>query len=174
MASATALDPRRVEHIPLERLSAEGMDWNLMKPLPAEPTADGGPREDFEIWTERDGGREALTKPNSLRVALYRHPHGGHVLHLVNYARDVAGAKKLKKSTPDAELPVASPPLWVRIPAGSAIKTQGAKVLTPDLHPDGSPEEIAPEEQTDARGDRWIRVGAISVYRIVDMREIPR
>lgn len=170
MASATAIDPRRVEHIPLERLSAEGMDWNLMKPLPSTPNAHEAPRADFEIWTERDGRREALTQPNSLRVALYEHPGGGHVLHLVNYARDVAGAKQLKKSTPDAELPIASPPLWVRLPRGSALGRQGARVLTPDLRLDGSPEETDPALQTDTHGDRWIQVGAVSVYRVVDMR----
>lgn len=174
MASTTAFEPHRVERVPLERLSSEAMDWNVMKPLPPAPNGNDTLHTGFEIWTERDGGRATLSQPNSLRVALYRHPHGGHVLHLVNYARDVAGAKQFKKSTPDAELPMASPPLWVRIPKGSAIKTHDARVLTPDLRPDGSPEEIKPTVETDTRGNSWIRVGEVSVYRIVDMRETPR
>jgi hypothetical protein len=174
MASATSFDSSRVERISLERLSGEEMDWNLMKPLPADPRANGSPRAAFDIWTEREGTREPLTKANSLRIALYRHPQGGHVLHLVNYSRDVLGAKQFKRSSPDAELPMASPPLWVRLPAGSAIKAHEAKVLTPDLRPDGSPEEIDPALQTDAQGNCWIRVGAVSVYRVLDMREASR
>jgi hypothetical protein len=170
MAAATAFEARRVERVPVERLASEAMDWSVMKPLPHAPGTPASVGADFDLWTERDGKRVALSGPNALRVALYKHPGGEHVLHLVNYARDMAAAKKLKKSTPDAELPIASPPLWVRIPRGSTLEIRQTRVLTPDLLPDGSPEPTDPAPETDSHGNRWIRVGPVSVYRIIEMR----
>jgi hypothetical protein len=171
MSALTAFGRGRVERVTVDQLTSDAMDWNLMKPLVAGSSS--GALEKpvaFELWTERDGKRIALTEPNSLRVALYRHPGGEHVLHLVNYARDVAGAKQLKKSNPDAELPIASPPVWVKLPKGSALGVRDSRVLTPDLQPDGTPEKVETSSNTDAQGNHWIRVGPVSVYRIVEMR----
>ena len=107
---------------------------------------------------------------NSLRVSLYRHPDGAHVLHVVNYARDLAKAKQLKKANPDAEFPIVSEPLWVRMPKGGEISATKSRILTPDVREDGSPEEVERVEETDGKGARWIKLGPVTVYRILEMR----
>ncbi len=173
LAAATAFEGRRVVRISPEHLAEGSLDWNLLKPLARAaqaPAADEERPATFELWTEVDGKRSALTEPNPLRVALYKHPNGSHVLHLVNYARDLAGAKQIKRPNPDAELPVASQPLWIKLPKESAIGTRTSRVLTPDLKPDGSPEDITQRAESDAQGNRWIHVGPITVYRIVELQ----
>lgn len=171
MSGLTALGQRRVERVTVDQLASDTMDWNVVKPLASDLSSGALEKPaTFELWTEREGKRIHLSEPNSLRVALYRHPSGEHVLHLVNYARDVAGAKQLKKSNPDAELPIKSPPVWVKVPKNSALGALDSRVLTPDCQPDGTPEKIEASSDTDAQGNHWIRVGPVSVYRIVEMR----
>jgi hypothetical protein len=89
---------------------------------------------------------------------------------VVNYARDLAKAKLLKKVTPDAEFPIASEPIWVRIPKGGGISATKSRILTPDVREDGSPEQVEHLEETDGKGARWIKLGPVTVYRILEMR----
>jgi len=161
MAWASAYGTDRVVRVGVEALGAEGMDWGVMQPR-SEPVMD--------LWVERGGARVPLREANSLRVALYRHPDGAHVLHVVNYARDLAKAKLLKKATPDAEFPIVSEPIWVRVPRGGGISATKTRILTPDVREDGSPEEIERVEETDEKGARWIKLGPVTVYRILEMQ----
>jgi hypothetical protein len=161
MAWASAYGADRVVRVDVDSLGAEGMDWGVMRPL-SEPALD--------LWVERSGARVPMRDANSLRVSLYRHPDGAHVLHVVNYARDLAKAKQLKKANPDAEFPIVSEPLWVRIPKGGEISATKSRILTPDVREDGSPEEVERVEETDEKGARWIKLGPVTVYRILEMR----
>jgi hypothetical protein len=161
MAWASAYGADRVVRVDVDALAADGMDWSVMKPQ-SEPA--------FDLWVERSGARVPLQEANSLRVSLYRHPDGSHVLHVVNYARDLAKAKLLKKVTPDAEFPIASEPIWVRIPKGGEISATKTRILTPDVREDGSPEQVEHVEETDGKGARWIKLGPVTVYRTLEMR----
>ncbi len=161
MAWTSAYGADRVTRVDVDALGAEGMDWSVMQPR-SEPALD--------LWVERSGARVPMREANSLRVALYRHPGGAHVLHVVNYARDLAKAKTLKKATPDAEFPIVSEPIWVRVPKSGGISATKSRILTPDVREDGSPEEIERVEETDGKGARWIKLGAVTVYRILEMQ----
>lgn len=151
----------RVVRLDVDALSAEGMDWSVMKPR-SEPALD--------LWVERGGAKVPLNEANSLRMSLYRHPDGAHVLHVVNYARDLAKAKQFKKATPDAEFPIVSEPVWVRVPKEGGISATKSRIFTPDVREDGSPEEVERVEETDGKGARWIKLGPVTVYRILEMR----
>ena len=161
MAWTSAYGADRVVRLDVDALAAEGMDWGMMKPM-TDPV--------LELWVERNGAKVPLKEANSLRVSLYRHSDGSHVLHVVNYARDLAKAKAFKKATPDAEFPIASEPVWVRVPKGGGISATKTRILTPDVKEDGSPEEVERVEETDGKGARWIKLGAVTVYRILEMR----
>lgn len=168
MAWLAGFEASRVVRIGVDELANGSIDWKRVKPLESSARTDGEPRlSAFEIWIEREGRRVALDEPNSLRVAWYRHPEGRYVLHVVNYGRDVVTAKGFKKSNPDAELPIASAPLWLKVRSGGGFKVDDARVFSPDVASDGSPEDVSSGLETDAEGNRWIRVGAVSVYRVV-------
>ncbi len=134
----------------------------------------------FEIWTESTPGqRMPLAAENPLRVALYAHPNGRHVLHIVNYNRDVAQALTSKKANTDAELPIPTPPLWIRIPRNGAIKTASffnddkskPHLFTPDLNPDGTPESVNVTAESAQKGESydWIKIGPVTVYRVLEL-----
>ncbi len=152
---------QRVVRVGLEALENAGFDWSVMRPL-----SQGA----LDLWVERGGARIPLKEANSIRVALYRQTDGSHVLHLVNYERDVARAKSVKRANPDAELPIASEPVWVRIPKAGSIAGASSRVFTPDVREDGTPEVIEHADTKDDAGDRWIRVGSVSVYRVLEIR----
>lgn len=170
MSWTGGFDRARVVRFSPDEVTEGTVDWESTKPAASRPNSLAVDRQAaFELWTKSGSKREPLVNPNSLRVALYRHPGGSHVLHLVNYARNVEGAKFLKKHNTDAELPVASSPVWVRVPRESGLSVNAARVLTPDLKVDGSPEDVVQRPEKDANGDCWILVGPVTVYRIVEM-----
>lgn len=151
----------RVVRVSLEALAAGEVDWGRMRPL-----GESG----WDLWVERNGARVPLKEPNSLRVAHYRHPDGAHVLHVVNYARDLAKSKALKKANADAEFPIASEPVWIRLPSASGIAGSHSRVLTPDVTEDGVTESVPTVDERDGAGNRWIQLGAVTVYRVLEIR----
>jgi hypothetical protein len=149
------------------------LDWSLLKPLPFKALKDDTQPADFDLWVETaDGKRMPLIAPNALRVALYVQPTGSHILHIVNYNRDVERAvvvqKEIKKVNTDIELPIPSPAIWVRIPKSSAIKAAASQLFTPDTNPHGSPQTLENIRETTDEAT-WIKVGPITVYRILKL-----
>jgi hypothetical protein len=167
----------QVVQIPLESLAT--LDYSLLNSLPFDASKPSAPKPaTFELYTQSsDGQRTRLSDPNALRVAIYVHPNARHVLHIVNYKRDIAQAAAAKKPTPDAEFPIPSAPLWVKIPASSAIKTDSffsadksrPHLFTPDTQPDGSPQPTDITAEKDASGDTWIKIGPVTIYRILEL-----
>ena len=66
--------------------------------------------------------------------------------------------------------PSAAGPCRGGVPEGGESPATKAWIRSPDVREGGSPEEVERVEETDGKGDRWIKLGPVTVYRILEMR----